>query len=534
MGTWLDRAEPYAITVIASLALVTWTFACVFGFETSPPLNVRFIRYLGVAFVLSFGILAYYRPWWCIGAFLVIWPHMLVLRELFVIYVRPWGNEFPVCWDGPLAASLVIGLALRPSKQRDASNLVEPATSTSTAPLPTATTGVDDNYQWIGSIRICIWLLIVGWLFASLAGILRTHDPEIEWHVNATPWVNLLAADPYSVWAPVRDSIRILPAVLFGAFLLRELQQGIGHPITEANPAKLGIPPTRTLLLCAGASGLAAGLMVGIEIYLGKHWSFDLFPPGGPFTHRNTVAPYLFVTGAVFFALSFRKGSLRSLLYLFPAILCFVLALSTGSRNAVLLTFAFPLLLCFTKAGRRRLAACAILVGIATALLLWAPLPNPQRDSGATRWQWSVMQFRKGNWDKLTRNRTHLWGIALSTYAKFPISGSGVGTFAMVAKSGTEHDRRLSIHGSAHSVPLHLLAETGLLGSVGWCGAWVLIPMLALIRWRRANFFMLVVLTTGLANMVDTVWLVPGMATFSVLLLWLACSERAMSSPPHS
>ena len=61
---------------------------------------------------------------------------------------------------------------------------------------------------------------------------------------------------------------------------------------------------------------------------------------------------------------------------------------------------------------------------------------------------------------------------------------------------------------SAHSMPVNILAECGLIGAIGWCAIWLLCPLGQFVR-TLANPWTMITLLIGFANIFDTGWLLP-------------------------
>ncbi len=112
------------------------------------------------------------------------------------------------------------------------------------------------------------------------------------------------------------------------------------------------------------------------------------------------------------------------------------------------------------EVGRGLLAACLALV-VLSVVVLAAAVGNPV--------SWASSQFTEGECandpSRLTtlcgNNRTAWWGEALDVFADHPVAGSGVRTFEIARKRYRDDATSVS---QPHSVPLQLLADTGLVG----------------------------------------------------------------------
>lgn len=141
--------------------------------------------------------------------------------------------------------------------------------------------------------------------------------------------------------------------------------------------------------------------------------------------------------------------------------------------------------------------------------------------------------------------RYDIWRIALAEFREAPIAGVGEGSYRFRYYEERATDRNLT---SPHSLPLALLAETGLVGTLlfalflGAIGAtfavrWRGAPAGAR-RWASASAAAGIVLIGQ--STVDWLWEIPGLAGLGVLALGLAVAllvlpEEAVSGdPPRS
>jgi hypothetical protein len=123
--------------------------------------------------------------------------------------------------------------------------------------------------------------------------------------------------------------------------------------------------------------------------------------------------------------------------------------------------------------------------------------------------------------------RSDLWRVAWDEFRADPLVGAGVGGFQFAYYRDRETDRNLS---DSHSLPLRLLAETGLVGAALFL-AWLVAMTLALVRRVRAAAPAERVWIAGLAAagatvlaqcVVDWLWLLPGLIGLAILALALA------------
>jgi O-antigen ligase len=165
----------------------------------------------------------------------------------------------------------------------------------------------------------------------------------------------------------------------------------------------------------------------------------------------------------------------------------------------------------------------------------------------------SPVRYAEGKWDEFTAveastptgtrlgtvsgPRYDVWRVALDQFADHPIAGAGEGSFAFAYYRERRTDRNLS---DAHSLPLRLLAETGLLGS-GLFALWLLAvgaaiagrARLAPAGERTAVAALAAAGTVVLAQAaVDWLWLIPALFGLAVLALGLAAVEDEGAEPP--
>jgi O-antigen ligase len=148
--------------------------------------------------------------------------------------------------------------------------------------------------------------------------------------------------------------------------------------------------------------------------------------------------------------------------------------------------------------------------------------------------------LRAGNWDALTSYRSELYRSGERIFAAHPLLGSGPATFPMLTAPAVQGvpPAPFAVSGqgafySAHSMPINLAAETGIAGALAWIVMWLLIPAAALFRTKLQNKWLwLAVLMIGVGTLLDTFWLAAGMATFSVLIMWMTCAESNSEIEP--
>jgi O-antigen ligase len=86
--------------------------------------------------------------------------------------------------------------------------------------------------------------------------------------------------------------------------------------------------------------------------------------------------------------------------------------------------------------------------------------------------------------------RLRIWGDAWRMFRAHPILGIGVGTFDEAAYQvpGNTLNQDFHLHGwHAHNLPLHVLAETGVLGLAAWVFLWYVVVRALVRTWRSGD-----------------------------------------------
>jgi O-antigen ligase len=494
-----SKIERRLIGGFGSLLLFTWLLICIT--DVNHPPGVRWIRMLIGVLVLSIGALEYFRPRRGFYLLLLLWPNMLVVRELLATHVSPLLAAIPNFWGGPASAALLCAVWLRSESD-------SPATRSVSA-------------RRVLPFYYALCLLIIAWIVAAVFGVWRSTHPPADWRVDATDVRHLLDPGLFVGLYPALLSLEILPALLLGALLLHLLSRG---ELTGETAV-----PVRTVVLTAAIGATIAAMLFTLQMITGGQWAFNQGTMAGPFISRNTVAPVLILSGVLWFYLWKSESLARRWTFLMAGIALLFLACASASRNGLFLIASFGFLLLFFKASMRRMAIAAASLLILVAALFHAPLPAAynQRDEMARRTIETIQDVRAGNWDKAFGYRLQLYYAAAAIAADYPVTGSGPGTFPMQVRPGTRYSKM--VHEaeifSAHSLPVNLLAEIGLIGMAAWVVFWIVLPWIGLARWPAGNFLMLATLLAGFANLLDTVWYAPGMTLICVLLPVLACAE---------
>jgi O-antigen ligase len=144
--------------------------------------------------------------------------------------------------------------------------------------------------------------------------------------------------------------------------------------------------------------------------------------------------------------------------------------------------------------------------------------------------------LRKGNLNQATGNRWELNLAAWRGWTEYPFTGTGPDSFRLLIRPPARFGRDFEFPENrqqrwCHCLPLQLLLENGAPGGLAWSVAWLFLPLLALVRWRKANGLALLAFLSGLLNLVDCSWLVPGFTFALVLVPILGLAAEAAPDP---
>jgi O-antigen ligase len=461
--------------------------------------------------VVGIVILEFFRPWSGFYLFLLFWPSNWVIRELLTKWASPDWVYLPDLWGSPAAMALTLGVWLRWERSHHNWNV--------------SPDGAISNriWKWLPAFRISIWGVVLTFVISCIAALWRTYHPPEGWIV-----INRLT--------PLFTTLTFLPSLFLGLLLLNFIAmnylEAASSPSQERRDNSGFLIPYRIMVSFALAGGAVALLIFLLQMATGFAWSFNSGgdPHAGPFLNKNTTAPFFIITSVLFFSVRSEDRWKRWALY---AIGCtFVIAaIMTLSRNAVFMTASILGSLLLVRANRRRVFFLIFAVVLITIPLLFdLPLPDLKAVSSSPLLSRTVVTLRKlqnNGLELAVGTRWPLYKTAYLIFKDYPLFGSGPGTFAMLTAEGGRYGVSVASQhfSSAHSMPLNLLAEMGIAGMASWVMVWLLLPFVAVVRWRMGNILALGVLITGLGNLFDTVWMVPGMTTLCVLIVVWACTE---------
>jgi hypothetical protein len=499
-----NSLERRVLGLLSLLLLSLWALACITDYNHPP--GVRYVRVLAILLVTLVGMLEFRRPWWGFYVLLLFWPQSLAIREFCVQFISPLFDGLPDFWGGPLACALTLGVLARESAERP---LLPPLEKT---PPP------------LRLFRGALWFFAGAYTLTAIIGYFRLNAPPPDWPIPHASW-RVFLNPGVSQLTPLTSLLSLLPPLLLGLALLNLLAD---------KPGVLQ-PPVQKLIALSCASGLLAALQLFIQIKMGSFgYRFTGgWIPAGPFEHRNTAGPVF----ALFFALACiaadrarRCGKVNNAaLFLGSGMVLLLAAYMSTSRNALFILLAIPWLALLARPTVLRAAAAVLIPAAGLALVFWMPLPHsdPNPRNAVDRILLTIENARAGEVNGLSGGRTPLFQTALNIGRDFPLAGSGVGSFPILARPDSPYRAPglVDAYGAAHSMPLNLFAESGIIVALGWLLLWILLPLAALLRAPRAGGVCVVLLAFGLGNLVDTMWLVPGITTFSILLIYLACCE---------
>jgi O-antigen ligase len=127
--------------------------------------------------------------------------------------------------------------------------------------------------------------------------------------------------------------------------------------------------------------------------------------------------------------------------------------------------------------------------------------------------------------------RSDLWRVAWDQFRDHPLAGAGAGSYQFAYYRDRHTDRNLS---DTHSLPLRLLADTGLIGALLFA-VWLVAMAIAIARRAREAIGTERMWVAGLAAagvtllaqcLVDWLWLLPGLLGLAVLALGIAAGGQ--------
>jgi O-antigen ligase len=442
--------------------------------------------------------------------FLFLWPAMLPVKEYCIVHFGAQWASLPEFWGWPVAAALLFALWIKDE-------------AVSTCRSPRGDVMASSVVQvWSGIFRILFWILAFAYFVACAMAAVRLSTPPADWIVPK--------GAEHALW---ENGMAFIIPLLLGTYLLNRLSNFEGKPIGPGGVTDGLFPlPYASMIGFSLAGGVLAAALFIYQVASGVVWSFNFNAAllAGPFQNKNTTAPFFIFLALLSFAVPGAARWRRVLLIILSAVF-FMLAVKTGSRNGIFMIVCVVAGSLLVRASLRKV----LLVFLLLAALYWAPL-TVIGNIPVKALSRSVHTLEaSGGVASLVGERGNIYSAALHIFYDYPWYGSGPGTFSMLTARGARYGILDGMtYYSAHSMPFNLLAETGVMGFAAWTAAWIVVPLYAVIRWRTGNAFALIILVAGLGNLFDTVWMVPAITTFSVLLIVWACAAHGvfLSSTP--
>jgi O-antigen ligase len=220
-------------------------------------------------------------------------------------------------------------------------------------------------------------------------------------------------------------------------------------------------------LLAAGimnavvAIAQAAGVSIWETAREGRHAVY------GTFGNPNMLAEYLAPLAILGLAVALAARTKVSRVVATVAVLLFLVAMMLTETRAAWLGLIAGLAVFAMLAGDKRIRKVALAAIVLPLVLvaLWAPLRS------------RVLLGASGN-DPGVATRSFMWRVALEMFHDHPILGVGPAGYglryldyaAKVQESGKDRPLYAGITVEAHSDPLQLLAEGGIVGLLAWLG----------------------------------------------------------------
>jgi O-antigen ligase len=374
-----------------------------------------------------------------------------------------------------------------------------------------------------------------GALFISaLVGQWRVGLHPAGWHIQATDFRHLWEISAFDDALPLMTLLEALPTTLLGLLFINMRAE------TDTDSSERF--PRENIAGWVIAGGVLVALEVLGQMAGGWHLGNDPMSFGGPFENRNTTAPLLAIFGAcalVFFQSNVSAESrtnrteARHWTVLLLALLLMGVAVACGSRNAVCVVFVtlFLWILCGWRhsAGwaRLRWRMAAGILGLGVCVLFLRPQTKVEslQFEALSRSADSLRAARESDWAAATGDRAGMYAAAWRMYADYPATGAGLGTVPMVLwnngpykESITAFDKGLHVS-HVHSMPLQLLAESGLLAMLSWLAIFILLPVVWMLRCKNSGVWAIPLAAMGVANLFDAVWLATGVPFLAVMLL---------------
>jgi O-antigen ligase len=449
------------------------------------------------------------------------------LRDLLIGTLGPVWSVFPeagsdfLTFNTPFTAAIAVGFWLRIEKRalRNTNYCVTHV-----------------NSKWIQGARVSLWAIVMSYVLSCIMISINLLDPPGGWMVVSGSWSNLKALNSYSTFSPVWATINALSSLLLGLLLISYVSVARLDAKNKMYDGLEQMPVNPVVVVCS-LTGFLLSLHVITQLMTGYQWPFiNDVQPSGPFENRNLLSPLLVIFGAICFSVEFKTEVYKFPFFLLGCLLL-LLAMLTCSRNGLLLATLTLLIFLSIRATRKRLIYSVIILVpfLAVSTVVWeglsshclintidrmkktfettsvhqeTPLASDEAESSSSEWK---------------EPRPRIYATAIRIWAEHPLAGAGPMSFVMLthmnARYGSVSDELGESLVHAHNIPLHLLAEIGIFGSVAWIALWCLGPLIVFFKSRAGILAALPVLLIGIGSQFDYLWRAPGMNTFSVIIL---------------
>lgn len=453
--------------------------------------------------LIALAALEYLKPWCGIYLLLVLWPTMWIVREAALNWIGPHWIALPDIWGAPATTALAVGCWVRFENPK-----YEETNRRNVQPYLNLTKGTELGLKFC---RFALWGLLLSYFISSIIAVWRIQHIPAGWVLS-----------PNSKYIPLITTLTYAPSLILGLTILNHFPNFFSSSVEML--------PYIKMAFSAIIGGIIVALLCVYQLQTGTAWTFSGGDPlAGPFFNRNTTAPYLSTIGMLSFAMAYQSQTRWKQVGLnLAGIALIILTLLTQSRNGVLMVFCMVFCAIFMLYARRRILA--FVVSTFLFILLLSGLELLKNKSFSTTSLLSRMVFTTEKIEegdlKTASGRWDLFKAGILIFRDYPWFGSGPGTFAMLTDKGARFGGITgALYSSAHSMPLNLLAENGLLGLLSWSALWLFLPLWAVIYLNRGKMFAMTVIVLGVGNLFDTVWMVPSMTTFSILLIICTCAD---------
>src|SRR6187551_862255 len=469
--------------------------------------------------IVLVGLLLLVSGWWDSAFDLRYWAPLTILSMALLLAQQLIGG-WQLRGKGPLTIAtvaiwtFVLYVLLTAAWSQSAALALEEAARTSFyAALWTLTVGAGAAGAWRNRLGAAISVGIVAVAVVTLVGLLFNADglflagrlDSPVGYRNGTAALFAFAFWPLSGFAARRGAASPARAAAFGAAVLvlglafLTQSRGVLIGLVLGGAVSLAIGPDRLRRAWLAIAAVIA-IAAGSSRLLTPYHAFD----GGAGTVaygdiQAAAIALLVICAAVFVASLF--------LFVFDNGLR-----SSGIDRRMRVVAAAGLAVLGLGAGAAGLAKIGNPVSYADEKLKEFNDVEPTAVSGSTRL------------GTVGGQRSDLWRVAWDQFRDRPLAGAGAGSYQFAYYRDRRTDRNLS---DTHSLPLRLLADTGLIGATLFA-IWLVAMAIAIVRRAREAIPPDRMWVAGLAAagvtllaqcLVDWLWLLPGLLGLAILAL---------------